>query len=137
PPAIVERIRSLPRESDRLLRLLDRPPRVLCHFDAHRGNVMRRRREDGSTELVVIDWSSLGLGAMGEEMGHQFCANVLSGAVPAAQAHDMAEELIIAYTWGLCAAGVRADERAVRSGFAIAAALGGLGLTLPFLVRAA
>ena len=41
-PAIVERIRLLLRESDRLHRVLDRLPRVLCHFDAHRANVMRR-----------------------------------------------------------------------------------------------
>lgn len=136
-PATAERIRSLLRESEQLLKVLERPPRVLCHFDAHGANVMRRRREDGSTEFVVIDWSSLGLGAMGEEIGHQFCTNVLSGAVPVAQADDVAEELIASYTRGLAAAGVRADERAVRSGFVTAAALGGFGFTLPFFVRAA
>jgi hypothetical protein len=135
-PATVERVRSLPRESDQLHRVLDRLPRVLCHFDAHWGNVMRRRRADGGTELVLIDWSSLGLGAMGEEIGHQFCANVLSGAVPAAQAKDVAEELIAAYTRGLRAARVPADERAVRSGFVTAAALAGFGFVLPFYVRA-
>ncbi|MGH2352849.1 MAG: phosphotransferase family protein [Chloroflexota bacterium] len=135
-PSTVERIRSLPSERDQLLRVLDRLPRVLCHFDAHGGNIMRRRKEDGSTELVLIDWSSLGLGAMGEEIGQQFCTNVLSGVVPAAQANDVAEELIAAYTRGLRAAGVRADERAVRFGFVTAAALGGLGFSLPFFVRA-
>ena len=133
----VARIQSLWRESDRMLGALDRLQRVLCHFDAHRGNVMRRRTTGGSTEYVVIDWSDLGLGAVGEEVGHQFSSNVLSGAVPPAQATDAAEDLIAAYTRGLSAAGVRADERAVRSGFANAAALRGFGFTLPFLLLAA
>lgn len=131
PAPMVERIRRLVRESDRILRMLDRLPRVLCHADTHRGNVMRRRRTDGSREFVVIDWSTLGVGAVGEEIGHQFSTNILTGAVPVARAGDLAETLIAGYVRGS-----GADEAAVRCGFTATVALRSFGFALPLILRA-
>jgi hypothetical protein len=131
PGPMVERIRLLLRESDRIHRVMDGLPRVLCHADAHRGNVMRRRRSDGTREFVVIDWSTLGVGAAGEEIGHQFSTNILTGAVPAEQAGDLAETLIAGYVRG---SGM--SEEAVRCGFTATVALRSFGFALPLILRA-
>lgn len=47
---------------------LSRLPQTLCHHDAVRSNLIARRRPDGATEIVAIDWESTGPGAVGAEI---------------------------------------------------------------------
>lgn len=136
PPDLDGRIRLLLGEAERLLQVLDGMPRVLCHCDAHRGNLMRRRGADGSLELVLLDWSTVGVGAPGEEIGHLFSSNVLANYVPPEQATDLAETLIAGYCQGLAEGGVICAEEEVRKSFHVVTALRSFGFALPLILRA-
>lgn len=132
PPLLVARIRLLLEQEESLQALLEAMPRVLCHCDTHRGNVMLSRGEDGSRQFVLIDWSTVGLGAPGEELGHQFSSNVLVGQVPPVEAADHAETLISGYCKGMPAA----TEHQVRTSFTVTTALRTFGFALPLILRA-
>lgn len=136
PADLVQRIRLLLGQAERLHRVLDELPRVLCHGDAHLGNVMRRQGPDGAWEFVLIDWSMAGVGAPGEEIGHLFSTNILANYVPPEQAGDLAETLLAGYCEGLLAGGVPCAEQAVRTGFAVTTALRSFGFALPLILRA-
>jgi thiamine kinase-like enzyme len=53
------------RDQESFLRALDRTPNTVCHFDLHPANLFG---EDDET--VLIDWSFVGIGALGEDAGN-------------------------------------------------------------------
>jgi len=136
PPPIVAEVRRLWDERDPLLAALDRLPRTLCHHDAFRRNLMLRRRSDGDT-LLAIDWSYVGIGAVGEELGPLVLASLLFFETAAGAPRDLDATCFAGYVAGLRAAGWAGDVRLVRLGFTAAAALryivGTLRLILPVL----
>ncbi|HWI62025.1 MAG TPA: phosphotransferase [Symbiobacteriaceae bacterium] len=136
PPELVGRIHRLAAESPRLLGELDAMPTGMMHTDTHQGNVMTVLTATGEPEFVLIDWTSVGPGAMGEEIGHQFGANVTAGHVPLSQAAEVKEAIIAGYLSGL----EQTDEAQVRRAFIITAALRGvlfnLMLPMPTLATA-
>lgn len=131
PPSLVGRVRLLLRSAGPLLDRLDAMPRVLCHCDAHRGNVLRR-----GGDFVLLDWSTVGLGAPGEDVGHLFSSNLLVGAVAPARAGEVAEALVAGYHRGLAAGGLCSTEQDVQTGFTITVALRSFGFALPLILRA-
>jgi hypothetical protein len=123
PADTVEVLRGLTTREGALLRQrLDALPRALCHFDAHRTNVLTRGHD-----LVLIDWAFPGLGAVGEEIGHLFAVSPLAGQ----GVMDLADGLYSGYLQGLREDGWQGDEREVRLGFLVGAVLRGLGVNLP------
>ncbi len=64
----VERTLDLWAVRNQLLDGLDRLPRVLCHHDAFRRNLLTRRGSTGAEQTVAIDWQMVGTGAVGEEL---------------------------------------------------------------------
>ena len=91
-----------------LLDLMERLPRALCHLDVWEGNLIRR--PDG--EVVLLDWSFAGDGAVGEDVGN-LILNVAGD--------DLDARLTDAYLAGLRDAGWTGDERAVRLGICASA----------------
>jgi hypothetical protein len=85
---------------------------------------------------VLIDWSTVGLGAPGEEIGHQFSTAILGNQAPPEQAGDLAETLVAGYFRGLAAGGMACTEQDVRIVFAITTALRSFGFALPLILRA-
>lgn len=65
----VERIERLLAHRQTLLALLDRLPVCLCHHDAFRRNLLARDGASAAAQTVAIDWSMLGYGGVGEEVG--------------------------------------------------------------------
>jgi hypothetical protein len=68
PPEIARAYQRLWGERERFLSALDRLPQILCHGDAWRRNLFARRNQDGREQTVAIDWDSVGIRALGEEL---------------------------------------------------------------------
>ena len=107
----------------RLLALLDRLPRSLCHHDAFRRNLMSRPDRHGRVQTVAIDWAELGPGTIGAEL-----VSLLAGSlrfVPFAidQIADLDGLIFAGYIDGLGDAGWQGDGRLARFGYAATAAL--------------
>ncbi|MCE7985378.1 MAG: hypothetical protein DYG89_29745 [Caldilinea sp. CFX5] len=119
----VERIQQLWAERERLLAGLDRLPQTLCHRDAFRRNLMARQRADGREQTVVLDWATIGLGVLGEELVPLFAATLSFVAVPLMRIAKLDELIFAGYVAGLREAGWQGDERLARFGFTALAAL--------------
>jgi hypothetical protein len=72
---------------------------------------------------VAIDWEDVGPGPVGAEAATLVFGTMRRGAVPAAQADDLAHTVLEGYAGGLRDAGWRGDPAAVRLGYAAAVAL--------------
>jgi hypothetical protein len=122
PTGLVDRslapaLRRMDVEQPQLLDELDRMPQTLCHFDVHPANLLD---VDGKT--VLIDWSFVGIGAIGEDAGNLVPDAVLDFHVPAAQVDELFEAVFRGYAAGLADAGWRGDPRLVRRAMKVAIA---------------
>lgn len=97
------------RCDDTLVAALDRLPATLCHFDLHPRNLMV-----GDGDVVVIDWASVGVGVIGEDVSTLIASSVLDGHVPAHRLQDVFDEASEGYARGLTAAGLRVDAAALQ-----------------------
>jgi hypothetical protein len=55
-------------ERHSVLETIEHLPQTLCHLDAFRRNLFSRRTADGGDQVVAVDWSYLGIAAVGEEI---------------------------------------------------------------------
>ena len=56
---------------------------TLCHQDLYPPNLFARRGAHGHDQTVLIDWSYVGLGSAGQDIGNLVPASVWMGYVPA------------------------------------------------------
>ena len=122
PPSVVAELRMLWAERDRFLTALEMLPRTFCHHDAFRRNFLHRAVRNGE-ELVAIDWAYAGLGAIGEDLGQLVVASLYFFEAEGIKPRDLAEACFTEYLAGMRDQGWAGDERDVRMGFTIAAAL--------------
>jgi len=122
PSPVVAKLWRLWTERERFLAALGRLPQTFCHHDAFRRNLLHRPGSDGA-ELVAIDWAFAGHGAVGEELGQLVMASLYFFEAAGIEPHDLAATCFAAYVAGLRDAGWAGDERLVRLGFAVDAAL--------------
>ena len=112
----------------------ERLPQVLCHNDAHRRNLMWRNTASGrdkdsgravntAQELVAIDWSFCGPGALGSDLGQLVGTSLSLFDVSPTQAAELEAAALTGYLAGLRAAGWRGDERLPRLGYLLSLAL--------------
>jgi Phosphotransferase enzyme family len=134
PPPVVTELRRLWDERERFLTALDRLPRTFCHHDAFRRNLLVRQGPEGE-ELVALDWTQAGHGAVGEELAQLVVASLLYFETAGVAPRDLDAACFAGYVAGLREAGWVGDERLVRLGFTSDAALhntvGLLHLLLP------
>jgi hypothetical protein len=97
---------------ERLYQISESLPRTLCHLDFWPKNLFRRA--DG--EIVVIDWSFAGDGAVGEDAGNLVPDSVLDHFVAADQMPRLEQAVFEGYLRGLRASGWDDDPRLVRLG---------------------
>ena len=122
PLPVVAELRRLWTERERFLAALDRLPRTFCHHDAFRRNLLHRAGLERE-ELVAVDWAFAGHGAVGEELGQLVLASLYFFEAAGIGPHDLAAACFAGYVAGLRDAGWTGDERLVRLGFAVDAAL--------------
>lgn len=97
----------------------ERLPRVLCHNDAHRRNLMLR----AAGELVAIDWGFSGPGGLGNDLGELVGTSLSYFTLDPADAPALEEAVLEGYQAGLRDAGWEGDTRLARLGYLIALAL--------------
>jgi phosphotransferase family enzyme len=119
----VARMERLLARRQALLALLDKLPVCLCHHDAFRRNLMRREGLTAEAKTVAIDWSMIGYGGVGEEIGITTAVGLSFLEVPADQASQMDQVTFNSYVVGLRAAGWQGDVRLARFGYTTTASL--------------
>jgi hypothetical protein len=110
-------LRRLHAERGTLLGLMERLPRAVCHLDVWPNNLIRRP----SGEVVFLDWSFVGDGAVGEDVGNLVPDCVFDLLLPHEALPELDARLTAAYIGGLREAGWRGDERVVRLGICASA----------------
>jgi hypothetical protein len=127
----VDATKAMRRDQPRFLDALDRLPQTLCHLDLHPANLFA----DGEQRTVAIDWSFVGLGAIGEDAGNLVPDAVLDFHVPAARIDELDASVARGYERGLRDAGWDGPASAVRLGMSATIAAK-YAWILPALLRA-
>ncbi len=117
---VVENDRHL-ADRERVVQRLNARPHALGHLDAFRKNLFDRIGPSGDRETAVIDWSYLGYGPVGAEVGHLVVGSV-AFADYGQDIRALAEACLPAYIEGLRDGGWRGSEADVREGYALSAA---------------
>jgi hypothetical protein len=112
PAGLREGARFVHSHRERLYQISESLPRTLCHLDFWPKNLFRRR----GGEIVLIDWSFAGDGAIGEDAGNLVPDSVLDHFVPADQMPRLEQVVFEGYLRGLRAAGWAGDPRLVQLG---------------------
>jgi hypothetical protein len=122
PPTVVVEITRLWTERERFLTALDRLPQTFCHLDAFRRNLLHRAEPEGE-EVVAIDWSYAGHGAVGQDLGQLVVASLQFFETVGIAPRDLDAACFAGYVAGLREAGWVGDERLARLGFTADAGL--------------
>jgi hypothetical protein len=112
-------LQAMRQDQPALLDALDGLPRTLCHQDFHPLNLFAEGPSGHGT--VAIDWSFVGIGAIGEGVATLVADALLDFHVVPADAEDLYETVVAGYLAGLTEAGWDGDEATVR--FAMSAAM--------------
>lgn len=100
----------LHEERGYLFSLIERLPRTLCHLDVWPNNLFA----NGDGTFVLLDWSFVGEGSLGEDAGNLVPDSVFDLFVPAGLLPDLDRSVFAGYVSGLRDSGWRGDERLVR-----------------------
>jgi hypothetical protein len=122
-PESASSLLALATHRDALLDDLDRLPRALCHWDAHRANLFSRTRADGEVETVAIDWEGLGWGPVGADLSKMLSQTVHFFGVSADALPQVDAALFEHYMEGLRDAGWSGDRAEVRFAYTAASAM--------------
>jgi len=114
------RLFRLWEERDLYFDALDRLPQTICHLDMFRRNLFARKTADGEDQTVVIDWSYVGQGAIGQELVPLTLAGFAFNEVDYNQVQVLEVLAFDGYLQGLHDAGWRGDPKQVRLGYAAA-----------------
>ncbi len=112
PAGLREGARFVHAHRDRLCQISESLPRTLCHLDFWPKNLFCRP----SGEIVVIDWSFAGDGAVGEDIGNLVPDAVFDHFVTADQMPRLEQVVYEGYLRGLRASGWADDPRLVKLG---------------------
>jgi hypothetical protein len=115
------RLRRHLADRERIVERLNARPQLLGHLDAFRKNLFDRTGRSGERETAVIDWSYLGYGPIGAEVGHLVIGSV-AFADYRQDIRALADACLPAYVEGLRESGWRGSEADVREGYALSAA---------------
>jgi hypothetical protein len=107
---------------ERFLTALDRLPQTFCHLDAFRRNLLHRAEPEGE-EVVAIDWSYAGHGAVGQDLGQLVVASLQFFETVGIAPRDLDAACFAGYVAGLREAVWVGDERLARLGFTADAGL--------------
>lgn len=106
----------------RWLDALDRLPQTICHWDAHRANLISRTTGQ-DVETVAIDWAGVGWGPIGSELSKLLSQTVNFFGMSAAALPALDAQLFDHYTAGLREAGWTGEARVARFGYTASSAM--------------
>lgn len=111
--------------SDRhiLFNAVEQAPRTLCHFDITPNNLFARHNVHGDDQTVLIDWSFVGYGVLGEDIVNLVLDSIFLLFVDGSSLKTLEKLVLEGYLAGLRSAGWNGDERVVRFTYAAIAAL--------------
>jgi hypothetical protein len=96
PQAVRDRLRALWTDRHRLLARAEAVPRTLCHLDVWPANLIAR---DPTT--VLLDWSFVGEGGVGEDAANLIIDSVADGMMDMARLPELVETITARYAHGL------------------------------------
>ena len=105
PPELAGPLREMRRDQEVMLAALDRTPPTLCHLDLHPANLFGT-----ADETVLIDWSFVGIGALGEDVGNLVPDAVLDFHVPAAGVDSLFTTVYEGYATGVRESGAKVAD---------------------------
>ena len=112
PAGLREGVQFVHEHRERLYQISVSLPRTFCHLDFWPKNLFRRP----TGEIVAIDWSFAGDGAIGEDVGNLVPDSVFDHFVSADQMPRLEHQVYRGYVRGLRAAGWRDDPQLVQLG---------------------
>lgn len=112
PPGLREAVTVVHAERERLWAINESLPRTLCHLDCWPKNLIR----EPSGQITLLDWSFVGEGAIGEDIGNLVPDASFDHFVPAADLAHLETVVFDSYLWGLREAGWDDDPRLVQLG---------------------
>jgi len=132
---------ALVEKSGAWLEELERLPQTICHWDAHRANLMSRTTDEGEVQTIAIDWAGVGWGPVGSELSKLLSQTVNFFGLPVDALPALDARLFDEYVRGLRESGWRGEDAMVRFGYTAAAAMRlivrtALALDLAFDARA-
>jgi hypothetical protein len=116
----VERIERLWADYPALLARHAELPRTFCHQDSNRANLMLGH---GAREVIGVDWTYCGSGAIGEDAGQLLASSLLWNDADVDAAPDLEGAIVESYLDGLRAAGWTGEGRVAWLGVALEAVL--------------
>jgi len=96
PDALAPPLLEMRRRQEAFLTALERTPQTVCHFDLHPANLFGR-----DDETILVDWSFVGIGAIGEDAGSLVPDSVLDFHVRPEHIDDLYEVVFKGYLAGL------------------------------------
>ena len=120
-PETRDRLRRYLAGRELIVQRLNARPHALGHLDAFRKNLFDRTTAAGERETALIDWSYLGYGPIGAELGHLVIGSV-AFADYRQDIRALADACLPAYVDGLREGGWKGSEAEVAEGYALSAA---------------
>lgn len=115
--ALRSRMRAIWQSRETLLRIVEAAPQTLVHLDFWPTNLIAA--DDGTT--VAIDWSQVGIGAVGQDLDQLILDPVWMQVLPDASLDDLQAHVIRGYASGLRSSGFDASEADLHRWYAAAA----------------
>ena len=125
-----ERILRLWDDRPRFYDALEQLPQIFSHYDFHRRNILIRRQEDGTDQIVAVDWAWAGYGALGADLYSVVGGSALTFELEAADVAEIEATAFEAYFAGLHEAGWEGNPEMVRLAYDISFAMF-LGAEIP------
>jgi hypothetical protein len=113
------RLAELWTQREALLEIVEQAPRCLVHCDFWPTNLIAA--DDGTT--VAIDWSQVGIGAIGQDLDQIVLDPVWMQVLPGADLDALESHVLSAYLAGLGTAGLDVDADELQRWYAAAAAV--------------
>lgn len=131
-PDMRRRLEQLWAERELFYDVLEALPQTFSHFDSQRRNLFIRQGNEGSDELVLIDWAQCGLGPLGAELNWLVGMSVTLAEWPPTGLSQLEATTFAGYLDGLSDAGWSGEVASVRLGYVAALALySGVGSLKP------
>jgi hypothetical protein len=117
-------------ERQRLFQAIDGLPQVLCHNDLHRRNLIMSADPTHQEQLVALDWTFCGPGAVGMDMGELVVNSTYFFENEPDHVDRLETSVLEGYQAGLREGGWDGDPKVARIGYLLSSVLW-MGATLP------
>lgn len=135
--ALAQEVRRLWSDRHELLDALDQLPHTICHRDAFVRNLFVDRAADGERRTIAIDWATIGIGPIGEDVATLVGGSLVFFELDSADLPRVAAPVLQRYIAGLRSRGWGGDPQQPRLGYAATLALRyGLGSALDIAIVA-